>query len=168
MSAYAVPTPVAVRPLVGVIGGAAIDEEGYAAAREVGRLVAQSGAVLITGGLGGVMEAASRGCAEAGGLVVGILPGDRAEQANPFVAVPIVTNMGHARNVIIAQTAAVLIAVEGGYGTLSEMAVGLKLGRPVITLNSRFSVPGAQSAVTPAEAVRLALAGCAPAEGGVL
>lgn len=162
MNAYAVDSSAS-RLMIGVIGAAAIDESGYAAAREVGRLLAQKGAVLVTGGLCGVMEAASRGCAEAGGLVIGILPGASAAEANPFVALPIVTNMGHARNVIIAHTAAALIAVGGEYGTLSEMAVGLKLGRPVITLHNRFAVPGTQSAATPGEAVHLALARLAPA-----
>jgi uncharacterized protein (TIGR00725 family) len=125
------------KPIIGIIGASKASPVGYAAAREVGRLVAEAGAVLVCGGLGGVMEAAARGCSEAGGLVLGILPGPDATLANPYVSIAVPTNMGHARNVIIAHTAQVLIAVEGEYGTLSEIAVGLKLGRPVIALGTR-------------------------------
>jgi uncharacterized protein (TIGR00725 family) len=145
------------KPIIGVIGASEASPAGYADAREVGRLIAEAGAVLVCGGLGGVMEAAARGCAEAGGLVLGILPGPEAEQANPFVGIAVPTNMGHARNVIIAHTAMALIAVEGGYGTLSEIAIGLKLGRPVIALGTRHQVEGIVGAASPAAAVHLAL-----------
>ena len=108
--------------------------------------------------LAGAMEAPCRGSFEAGGLTVGILPGADAATANPFVVIPVVTAMGHARNVIIAQTARALIAVEGESGTLSEIAVGLKLGRPVVALASAWeAVPGVRAAATPAEAVRQAM-----------
>jgi len=146
------------KPIIGAIGASEPTEAGCAAAREVGRLIAEAGAVLVCGGLGGVMEAAARGCAEAGGLVLGILPGTEAEQANPFVGIAVPTNMGHARNVIIAHTAQALIAVEGEYGTLSEIAIGLKLGRPVIALGTRYQVEGMVDAASPAAAVRLAFA----------
>jgi uncharacterized protein (TIGR00725 family) len=142
--------------VIGVIGAARVSEAGYAAALEVGRLLAGRGATLVCGGLGGVMEAACRGCSEAGGMAVGILPGATAEQANPWVGLPIVTNMGHARNVIIAHTAQALIAVEGEYGTLSEIAVALKLGKPVISLQSWPGVPGIVSTDTPEQAVAAA------------
>ncbi|WP_432820967.1 TIGR00725 family protein [Trichloromonas sp.] len=142
--------------IVGVIGAGCASEAGYAAAREVGRLLAGRGATLVCGGLGGVMEAACRGCSEAGGMAVGLLPGATAESANPWVGLPIVTNMGHARNVIIAQTAQVLIAVEGEYGTLSEIAVALKLGKPVISLQSWPEVPGIVPADSPEQAVAAA------------
>lgn len=142
--------------VVGVIGAGFASEAGYAAALEVGRLLAGRGATLVCGGLGGVMEAACRGCSEAGGMVVGILPGATAEQANPWVGLPIVTNMGHARNVIIAHTAQALIAVEGEYGTLSEIAVALKLGKPVISLQSWPHVPGVILVDTPEQAVATA------------
>ena len=121
---------------IGVIGAARADDRALTQAEEVGRLIAQRGAVLVCGGLGGVMSAAAKGCYEAGGEVVGILPGDDAQAANPYVTLPIVTAMGHARNVIIAQTAQALIAVSGEYGTLAEIAIALKLGRPVACLNS--------------------------------
>lgn len=143
-------------PIIGVIGASKASPAGYAAACEVGRLLAEAGAVLVCGGLGGVMEAASRGCAEAGGLVLGLLPGPDATSANPYVGIAVPTNMGHARNVIIAHTAQALIAVEGEYGTLSEIAIGLKLGRPVIALDPRYPVDGVERAESPEAAVHLA------------
>jgi len=144
------------RKVIGVIGSSEPSESGHAAALAVGRQIALGGAVLVCGGLGGVMAAASRGCAEQGGLVLGILPGPESTQANPYVTLPVPTNMGHARNVIIAHTAPVLIAVEGGLGTLSEMAVALKLGRSVIGLGCSYDLPGLIRADSPEEAVRLA------------
>lgn len=152
------------KPIIGVIGASEATPAGYAAAREVGRRIAEAGAVLVCGGLSGVMEGASRGCSGAGGLVLGILPGSEAGEANSYVSLPIPTNMGHARNVIIVHTAPVLIAIEGEYGTLSEMAVALKLGKPVIALNSRFKLDGVIEVSTPEEAVRLALAGSPSAQ----
>jgi uncharacterized protein (TIGR00725 family) len=104
------------------------------------------------------MEGACRGCREQGGEAIGILPGGDAGQANPFVSLAIVTNMGHARNVIIAHTAQALIAVEGEYGTLSEMAVALKLGKAVISLGAWESLPGVTCVEDAATAVHKALA----------
>ena len=154
------------KPIIGVIGASEPTEAGYAAAREVGRCLAEAGAVLVCGGLGGAMEAAARGCTEAGGLVLGILPGPEAAEANAWVGIAVPTNMGHARNVIIAHTAQVLIAVEGEYGTLSEIAISLKLGRPVIALGSRHPVAGMVAAASPEAAVRLAFSMlAAPAAG---
>ncbi len=126
-------------------------------AREVGGEIARCGAVLVCGGLGGVMEAASLGCAERGGEVLGLLPGADSAMANPYVTIAVPTNMGHARNVIIAHTADALIAVEGEYGTLSEMAIGLKLGKPVIVLPGGHAVAGTLSAEDAQAAVRLAI-----------
>jgi len=140
--------------VIGVIGAGRASDVAYAAAREVGRLLAEAGATLVCGGLGGVMEGACRGCDEAGGLAVGILPGSVAAQANPWVGLPIVTNLGHARNIVIAHTAQALIAIEGEYGTLSEIAVALKLGKPVVSLRSWPDVPGVTRVDTPEEAVR--------------
>jgi uncharacterized protein (TIGR00725 family) len=108
------------------------------------------------------MESAARGCAAAGGEVLGILPAADAAQANPYVSLAVATNMGHARNVIIAHTAQALIAVEGEYGTLSEMAIALKLGKAVIVLPGTPQLPGSRCAATPAEAVRQALASVSP------
>lgn len=141
------------RVLIGVVGAARPSPAGLALAAEVGRLLAVRGAVLVCGGLGGVMEAAARGCAEAGGDVLGILPGGDAASANPWVTIAVPTNMGHARNVIIAHTALALIAVEGEYGTHSEMAIALKLGKPVAALPGAPQLAGACAAATAPEAV---------------
>ncbi|WP_155876324.1 TIGR00725 family protein [Desulfuromonas sp. AOP6] len=143
--------------IVGVIGAGTVSTAGYESARRVGQLLAEAGLLLVCGGGGGVMEAACRGCQEKGGIALGILPGASRHEANPYVSIPVVTDMGHARNVIIAHTARVLIAVEGEYGTLSEIAVGLKLGRPVIVLGRWQHIDGVMRASTPEEAVRLAL-----------
>jgi uncharacterized protein (TIGR00725 family) len=102
----------------------------------VGRLVAERGAVLICGGLGGAMEAACRGAREAGGTAVGILPGADRRDANPFVHIAVPTGLGQGRNVVIVHAADVLIAVGGGYGTLSEVALALRAGKPVVGLGS--------------------------------
>lgn len=139
--------------LIGVIGAGQATEQGRQWAYEIGRLIAWREAFLVCGGLGGVMEEACRGCVEAGGEAIGILPGDDAAQANPWVSLPIVTNMGHARNVIIAHSAQALVAVEGEYGTLSEIAVALKLGRPVTALGGWRDIPGVMPAVTPRGAI---------------
>ncbi len=146
------------KTIIGVIGAGQLSPQGEEQAYRIGQLLAEQGAVLVCGGLGGVMEAASRGCAEAGGQVIGILPGADATAANPYVTLPIVTNMGHARNIMIAHTAQALIAVAGGYGTLSEMAIGLKLGKPVIQLDSWDLSADAIVALSPEQAVTAALA----------
>ncbi len=142
--------------IIGVIGASRPSQEGARLAEAIGREIATRGAVLVCGGLGGVMEAAAKGAVEAGGEVLGILPGPDASQANPYVTLTVATNMGHARNVIIAHTAEALIAVEGEYGTLSEAAIGLKLGKPVIVLPGGPQLPGARAADTPLRAVALA------------
>ncbi|MGD9343375.1 MAG: TIGR00725 family protein [Desulfuromonadales bacterium] len=142
--------------MIGVIGAAQPSPQGLALAESVGREIARRGAVLVCGGLGGVMEAAARGAFEAGGEVVGVLPGPESASANPFVTIAIATNMGHARNVIIAQTAEALIAVEGEYGTLSETAIGLKLGKPVVVLPGARAVAGTQFAESADSAVSIA------------
>ncbi len=108
------------------------------------------------------MAAASKGAAEAGGDVLGILPGADKSSANPYVSLPVPTNMGHARNVIIAHTADALIAVEGEYGTLSEAAIGLKLGKPVFVLPGGLELAGTVAVDSPEAAVALALESMKP------
>jgi len=144
--------------IIGVIGSSAPSASGLVLAYEVGRLLAEADVALVTGGLGGVMEAASRGCSEADGLVLGILPGADSESANPYVGIAVPSGMGHARNVLVVQTAQALIAVEGALGTLSEIAIGLKTGRAVFLLGSTLQVEGAIHVVTPQQAVSEALA----------
>jgi uncharacterized protein (TIGR00725 family) len=141
---------------IGVIGGSEAGEETCDLAREVGREIARRGHVLVCGGLSGVMEAAARGAREEGGMTIGILPTGRRDDANPYIDVAIATDMGHARNAVIANTADALIAVGGSYGTLSEISFGLKLGKRVVSLKSWdfdpsiVVVPDAAEAVTKA------------------
>jgi uncharacterized protein (TIGR00725 family) len=122
--------------IIGVIGGSRVDRETGEMAYEVGRLLAEREALVVCGGMGGVMEAVCQGVADAEGVSVGILPSDDTTEANYYVSVPIATGMGIARNFIIARTAEVIIAIDGGYGTLSEIAIALNLGKPVIAVNS--------------------------------
>lgn len=149
---------------VAVVGDGHCSPEVAALAETVGRELARRGAVLVCGGLGGVMEAACRGARAAGGLTIGILPGALRHEANPYVDIPIVTGMGEARNVLVVQSSQAVIAVHGEYGTLSEIAHALKLGIPVVGLGTwelsrdgqpRQSIVRAQ---TPQEAVQKALA----------
>jgi uncharacterized protein (TIGR00725 family) len=143
--------------VIAVIGTGTPDSETDAAAREVGRLLAEAGCVLITGGLDGVMAAASQGAHEAGGLVIGVVPGSSPEEANAYVRVAIATGIGDARNVILANSAEAFVAVDGAYGTLSEIAFALKRGKRVVSLGSWDVDPAVLRARTPEEAVRLAL-----------
>ncbi len=145
-------------PFIGVIGAGASSTAVDELAADVGREIALREAVLVCGGLSGVMTAAARGAKEAGGFTVGILPGANPHEANLYIDFPIATNMGQARNAIIVQTADALIAIAGGYGTLSEIALGLKAGKPVITLGSQFVVPGVRRAESAQAAVTEALA----------
>ena len=139
---------------VGVCGAAAVaDRELYDKAYRVGRFIAERGWAVVCGGLGGVMEAASKGAAEAGGAVIGIIPAYEKNSANAYVTYTIATGMGHARNVIIAASADAVIAVGGGYGTLSEMALATKLGRPVVALDPPADVAGVVVAASPEDAV---------------
>ncbi|RUM88158.1 MAG: TIGR00725 family protein [Thermodesulfatator sp.] len=141
------------RRRVAVIGTGIAGKEIYQAAYQVGKLLAQRGALVYTGGLGGVMEAASRGALEAGGLTVGILPGNKAEEANPYVQIPVVTDMGHARNVVLIRSVEGVIAVAGGYGTLSEIALALKMWKPVFGLRTWPQIEGVTYVESPEEAV---------------
>lgn len=146
---------------VGVIGSSSCEGDVARIAERVGALVAANGAIIITGGRTGVMEAASRGAKTAGGLVVGILPGASKSDSNPFVDVIITTEMGHARNAIIARSSDCLIAIAGGFGTLSEVALALKIQRPVVTLVSQWKIAGTIEADSAEEAVSIALSLCA-------
>ena len=137
--------------MIGVIRAGQCDEKIYEEARKVGNGIAKAGATLVCGGLGGVMEGACQGAYEAGGQTVGILPGADRGEANPCVMIPIVTGLGHARNILIVRTADILVAISGGYGTLSEISIGLKLGKPVIGLHTWPNMKGIQYVTTPEE-----------------
>ncbi len=122
-------------------------------AERLGRLLAKKGHILICGGLGGVMEAVCRGAREAGGVTLGILPGEKRD-ANPYVSIAVATGMGHARNVIIIKSCDAVVALPGEHGTLSEIALALKMNRPVISLGS-WDIAGTIKANDPDEALEL-------------
>lgn len=124
-----------------------------AVAREAGRAIAAEGWLLVCGGLGGVMEEAARGAAEAGGETLGILPGNGHAEGNRHLSISVPTGLGHARNAVIAACADGVIAVGGEYGTLSEIAISLKMGKPVAVIGPWSSIPGVYQAETPASAV---------------
>ncbi len=147
----------AVPRYVAVIGGGEADPKTAALACEVGRELARKEAVVVCGGLGGVMAAAARGVKEAGGVSIGILPDPDRGRANPYLTYAIPTNMGHARNLIIVHAADAVIAVGGSYGTISEAALALKLGKKVIALAVDWELPGLTQAANPGEAVSLAM-----------
>ena len=140
--------------IVGVIGASECEPFVASMAFEVGRGIANMGAVLICGGRGGVMEAACKGASESGGLTIGVIPGNDASLANMHVAVPIVTAMGQGRNAIIVQSASVVVAIGGGYGTLSEIGIALKLNKKVIGLGT-WEIPGVHTVTRPHDALAL-------------
>lgn len=151
-------------PIVGVIGASRIAPELGQIAHDVGRLIAERDAILVCGGLGGVMEAACQGALQNNGVTVGVLPTEDTYEANPYVQVPIATGLGIGRNMVIVRTADVLIAIGGSYGTLSEIALALNLGKRVVHLQSwDLTEAGAVDpdlyveAETPEEAVERAL-----------
>jgi len=141
---------------IGVIGGAHPDADSRNQAFEVGRLIAEKGAILVCGGLGGVMEAAARGTRQGNGLSIGILPGNTPDDANPHIDVPVATGLGYTRNALVVLNSDVLIAIDGSYGTLSEIAYGCVHGRKVIGLGT-WDIPDVIPASGPREAVDLAL-----------
>lgn len=139
--------------MIGVIGAGNCNNEIYELAREVGVGVGKMGAILVCGGLGGVMEGACRGACEAGGQTVGILPGPDRAHANMYVTIPIVTDLGHARNILVVRSSDILVAISGGYGTLSEISIALKLGKPVIGLHTWPNMEGIHYVTTPEDAI---------------
>jgi uncharacterized protein (TIGR00725 family) len=145
---------------VSVIGSGTEQEEN---AEQVGRLLAERGATVVTGGLGEVMAAAARGAKGAGGRTIGILPGETRAAANPWLDHVVVTGIGHGRNLAVVASGDAVIAVGGRYGTLAEIGFALTLGRPVVVLEPGWQVDGTQRARTPAEAVESALAAVSPA-----
>jgi len=139
---------------VSVIGSGAEHEE---SAEQVGRLLAERGATVVTGGLGEVMAAAARGAKAAGGATIGILPGETRVDGNRWLDHVVVTGIGHGRNLAVVASGDAVIAVGGRYGTLAEIGFALTLGRPVVVLERGWQVEGTQRAQTPDEAVELAL-----------
>ncbi len=152
---------VQARPLVAVIGASQATPQETAWAREVGRRIAGAGRVLVCGGLGGVMAAACEGACRAGGETIGLLPGRDPAAANRWVRVPIATGLGEARNALIAQAAPGAIAIGGGWGTLSEIALFCRLGKPVVSLGSWRPSETVLEADDPAQALERLLAALA-------
>ncbi|MGB3632613.1 MAG: TIGR00725 family protein [Rubrobacteraceae bacterium] len=143
-------------PYVAVIGAGEADGELYQQAREVGRLIAENGGIVVCGGLGGVMEAAARGATEYGGTAIGILPDEDRGRANEYLSYSVATGVGQARNLAVVCSADVVIAVGGEYGTLSEVGLAKKVGLPVVSLGS-WELPGHVTvAASPEEAVEAA------------
>jgi uncharacterized protein (TIGR00725 family) len=139
---------------VAVIGSGA---EHVARAEEVGRLLAERGCTVVTGGLGEVMESAARGAKSAGGTTIGIVPGESRAAANKWIDHTVVTGVGHARNLAVVASGDVVIAVGGKWGTLAEIGFARVLGRPVVILDPGWELEGVERAASPAEAVELAL-----------
>jgi uncharacterized protein (TIGR00725 family) len=149
------------KKIIAVIGAGNADENTLRIAAEVGRLIAKRNAILICGGLGGVMEAAAKGAKSEGGITVGILPQSLREDANPYIDVPVATGFGEGRNVIIVRSADAIIAVGGEYGTLSEIALGLKTGKPVVGIDT-WDIKGIIKADSAEDAVNKAFNTLAP------
>lgn len=149
--------------LIAVVGSGEATSQEESWAYEVGRRLAMAGAVVVCGGRGGVMEAVCRGAVEAGGLTIGILPGNAHREANPYVRLPLPTGLGEVRNALVVRVAHAVIAIGGEFGTLSEIALALKWGIPVIGLGTwTLHRPGVtvplETVSTPEEAVNRALA----------
>jgi uncharacterized protein (TIGR00725 family) len=151
------------RKIIAVIGGSDPTSKETKLAEKVGRELARHEAILVCGGLGGVMEAACKGASSEGGVTIGILPGENRLSANPYVQIPIATGLGYARNAAVAKSAQAVIAIGGSYGTLTEIGYALQTGIPVIGLNTwtiarndkqdKSIIP----AESPSEAVEMAL-----------
>jgi len=141
---------------VAVIGGHQPDEEALKIAYETGQRLAQAGAILVCGGLSGVMEAAARGAREAGGLTIGILPGTNLEEANPFIDLPLATGIGFNRNSMVVLNADSVIAIDGEYGTLSEIAFARLYNKKVVGVNT-WKIEGVLAVNSASEAVDQAL-----------
>ena len=140
---------------VGVIGAGECPDSVYQIARDVGHEIGKKGWILVCGGLGGVMEGAAKGCSEAGGMTVGILPGLEKESANPHIKITVPTGLGEGRNLLVVRASDVLVAIAGGHGTLSEIALALKTNKPVIGVETWKNIEGVQYVGTPQEAIEV-------------
>jgi uncharacterized protein (TIGR00725 family) len=141
---------------VAVVGSGVATDELYEKAREVGRLIAERGATVVCGGLSGVMEAAARGATEAGGMAIGILPDEDRRRQNGYLTYSVATGVGQARNLAVVCSGDVVIAVGGEYGTLSEIGLARKVGRPVVVLEGWDLGEHVSAASSPKEAIEAA------------
>ncbi|MGB7291745.1 MAG: TIGR00725 family protein [Thermodesulfobacteriota bacterium] len=144
------------KTVIGIIGVSEASVEECRTAQEVGVEIAKRDGIIVCGGLGGVMEAACRGAKSEHGLTVGIIPGFSRHEANPYIDIPIVTGMSHARNIIVVRTSNAIIAIGGSYGTLSEIALALKLGIPTIGIKTWDVSSEIKKVSSPKEAVDMA------------
>jgi len=142
---------------IGVIGAGECSPEIYHQANELGHLIGKNDWVLFCGGLGGVMEGAAKGCYQSGGITVGILPGKEKDSANPFITLPIATGLGEGRNLLVVRASDVVVAIAGGYGTLSEIGFALKIGKPVIGLKTWPGIDGIDYVETPEQAIAISV-----------
>jgi hypothetical protein len=142
---------------IGIIGAGKCSKKIFTLAEEVGKEIAKAGAILVCGGLGGVMEGAAKGVKGTKGITVGILPGDSKEDANPHIDIPIVTGLGEARNLVVIRSSDAIIALPGKYGTLSELSFAVKLEKPVVGISTWDISERIAKAKDPKQAVELAL-----------
>ncbi len=145
------------KPVIAVIGAGKCSKKLKDMAAEVGRYIAENGGVLVCGGLGGTMEGAARGAKEAGGTTIGIIPSDDKTDANEFIDYVIVTGLGHARNILVVNTADAIVALPGKYGTLSEMAFALNAGKPIVSVSAWKLGDEIRQVEDPIEAAKIAL-----------
>lgn len=138
---------------VGVIGAGECTDLTYKTAQNLGFEIGKRGWILVCGGLGGVMEAAAKGCVEAGGMTLGILPGSKRNSANPYIRIAVPTGLGEGRNLLVVRASDVLVSIAGGYGTLSEIALALKAGKTVIGLETWKHIQGIQYVSHPYEVI---------------
>jgi hypothetical protein len=143
---------VSAPPYIAVVGASQPSESQERVAEEVGRLLGDARAIVITGGLGGVMAAASRGAAQTGAIVVGLLPGSNRHDANEWMSVALATGLGELRNGLVVRAADAVIAIGGAYGTLSEIALAMAAGTPVVAVDS-WPVDGVEAVASPRTAV---------------
>ncbi|MFH1622738.1 MAG: TIGR00725 family protein [Candidatus Omnitrophota bacterium] len=139
--------------LIGVIGGHKCNKKAAKIAQELGKEIAKLGAILVCGGLGGIMKAAARGAKQNGGVTVGILPSEDKKDANKFIDIPIATGLGYTRNTLVATASDIIVALEGEYGTLSEIGFALVMKKNIINL-SNWDIPGTIKIDTVTEAIR--------------
>lgn len=149
--------------LIGVVGGHSCNEKTAQLAQKIGAEIAKLGAILICGGLGGIMEQVAKGAKENGGLTVGILPNEDKNDANPFIDVPIATGLGYARNTLVATASDIIIALTGKYGTLSEIAFALNEGKTVLGIGT-WDIKGIIKVETPEEAIQYIKKNCITSE----
>jgi len=139
---------------IGVIGAGHCSQELYGLARELGQYIGRNKWVLFCGGLDGVMQGTAEGCFLEGGVTVGLLPGKNKDSANPFITLPIPTGLGEGRNLLVVRASDVVVAISGGYGTLSEIGLALRIGKPVVGLKTWSGIDGIEYVESVEQAIK--------------